>query len=156
MLERVALGVFAAGILATSAWLAGTPATAQSTPEKSARYSMSPAEGGGFVRLDTETGQMAHCNRRGEEWACREMSEPGRGLSGEVDRLRAENQKLRAEIRQMEEIIVGDKKNGRPGNEFKLPSEKDLDEAMSYAQRMYKKFREKLKEFESESRGMPL
>lgn len=135
---------------------------AHATGEKVGRYTMSPADGGGFIRLDTETGQMSHCLRREGDWACREMGDPGRGLGGEVERLRAENQRLRGEIRQMEEIMLGqgrgekgsEPRSGKP--ELTLPSEKDIDEAMSYAQRMLRKFREKLKELEGEKSGTPL
>ena len=134
-------------------------AVAQTVGERTGRYSMSPADGGGFVRLDTETGAMALCQRRDAEWNCREMAGPGRGLGDEVERLRAENQRLKGEIRQMEDIIVGDKRGGgerraeRPGGTFQLPSEQDVDQAMTYVQRMMRKFKEKLKELESDAGG---
>ncbi len=151
-MKSFVIGAFA---LVGMSLLAGVPAHGQG--EKSARYSMTPAEGGGFVRLDTQTGQMWHCRRRDEEWSCREMAEPGLGLGSEVERLGAENKRLKAEMRQMEDILLGDKRRaeGR-GQEFKLPSEQDLDNAMSYAQRMLRKFREKLREFEANSKGTPL
>lgn len=145
--------------------LALAAGTAVAQGERASRYTMSPAEGGGFVRLDSETGQMALCQRRDGEWSCREMAEPGRGLDQEIDRLRKENQRLKAEIRQMEDIMLGDKRadgskprgnDGNGGFELKLPSEQDVDQAMSYVQRMLKKFREKLKELETESKGTPL
>ena len=136
------------------------------TGEKPGRYSMSPVEGGGFVRLDTETGQMSLCQRRDGDWSCREMAEPERGLGSEIDRLAAENKRLKGEIRQMEDIMLGDKgeqgraedgtRSGRAGPGFKLPSEQDVDEAMDYAQRMLRRFRERMKEFEGDKRGLPL
>lgn len=131
------------------------------TGERPGRYSMSPAEGGGFVRLDTETGQMSLCQRRDGEWACRDMADSGGGLSAEVERLRAENLRLKAEIRQMEDIMLGEKKADgglRQGRslEFKLPSEQDVDSAMDYVSRMLRKFREKMKELETEQKGTPL
>lgn len=134
---------------------------AGATGERPGRYTMSPADGGGFVRLDTETGQMSLCQRRDADWSCREMTEPVRGLDQEVDRLRAENQRLKAEIRQMEDIMLGDKRAGseskdRRTPEFKLPTEQDVDTAMTYVQRMLKKFREKMKEIETDQKGMPL
>jgi hypothetical protein len=130
--------------------------------DRPGRYTMSPAEGGGFARLDTETGQMALCLRRDGDWSCREMAEPGRGLNQEVERLRTENQRLKAELRQLEDIALGDRradagpKGDRRGLEFKLPSEKDVDDAMGYVQRMLKKFREKMREVEGDQRAAPL
>ncbi len=149
----------------SSALLAGAMAFApavHATGEKVGRYTMSPADGGGFIRLDTETGQMSHCLRREGDWACREMGDSAGGLGVEIERLRAENQRLKGEIRQMEEILTGQgrgEKGSGPRSskpELTLPSEKDIDEAMSYAQRMLRKFREKLKEIEGEKSGTPL
>jgi hypothetical protein len=37
-----------------------------------------------------------------------------------------------------------------------LPTEQDLDQALSYAQRMLRKFREKMKELETDNRATPL
>lgn len=90
------------------------------------------------------------------------MTEPSGGLGQEVERLRAENQKLKSEIRQMEDIMLGDKRadGGRkgdgPGLGFKLPTEEELDSAMTYAQRMIRKFREKMKDIEQDQKGTPL
>lgn len=126
--------------------------------ESAPRYSMSPAEGGGFIRLDGETGRMALCQRQGGEWGCREIVEPERGPLSEVERLREENKRLKGEIRQMEDILLSEKRGGQGGSspEFKLPSEQDIDNALSYAQRMLRKFREKMKEFEADTKSTPL
>ena len=149
---------------------------AQAQGDRPGRFTMSPAEGGGFIRLDTETGQMSLCQRRESEWSCREVAEPGRGLDQEIERLRAENQRLRTELRQMEDIMLGERqaesrraesrraegrraegpRGGGGGMELRLPTEQDLDNAMSYVQRMLRKFRDKMKELEAESKGTPL
>jgi hypothetical protein len=147
------------GVLAILAWSPGAGASG----DRPGRYTMSPAEGGGFVRLDTDTGRMALCQRREGEWSCREMAEPGRDLEQENGRLRAENQRLKAEIREMEGILLGDKRGDAspdrsargPGAELKLPSEQDIDNVFNYAQRMLRKLREKWKELEAESKGTP-
>lgn len=144
--------------MATVAFGGVAGGSAQAAGERPARYTMSPAEGGGFVRLDGETGQMALCQRQGGDWSCREMAEAGRGLASEVERLRDENKRLKGEIRQMEDILLSEKRGGQDGKalEFKLPTEQDLDNALSYAQRMLRKFREKMKDFEADSRSTPL
>jgi hypothetical protein len=36
---------------------------------------------------------------------------------------------------------------------MQLPTEEELDQAMTYLQRMFRKFRDKLKEFEDETQG---
>ncbi len=133
-------------------------ANANAAGEGGARYSLSPAEGGGFIRLDGETGRMALCQRHGEDWGCREIVEPDRVPSAEVEGLREENRRLKGEIRQMEDILLSQRRGGQEAKspEFKLPTEEDLDTALSYAQRMLRKFREKMKEFEADTKGTPL
>lgn len=141
--------------------VSGAASSAYATGDKPGRFSMSPADGGGFVRLDTQTGVISHCQRAGGEWFCREMADPGRGVGEEIERLRTENQRLKAEIRQMEEIMLGEKRTEtvRPRSQnpgFKLPTEEEVEQAMSYVQRMLRKLREKWKEFETEGKGTPL
>jgi hypothetical protein len=130
--------------------------------DKPGRFIMSPADGG-FVRLDTETGAMALCKRTGDTWDCAAMSDSSKSLQQEADRLAAENKELKAEVRRLEEVLGldGDKKDApgkraeRPGGDFRLPSEQDVDKAIDYVERMFKKFRDKLKELDSgpEKRG---
>jgi len=130
-----------------------------SAEEKAGRYTMSPAEGGGFARLDTESGQMSLCQRREGDWSCRDMVDPGRGLDAEIDRLRDENRRLKAELRQKEEMVPGGPGQSGSGSGFKLPTEKEVDAAMDYAQRMLRKFRDRLKDLEGElpeKKGTPL
>ena len=141
-------------------------AAADKPPEQPARFAMSPAEGGGFVRLDTLSGQMSVCNRRDGNWLCTDMADQGRGLAEELERLQAENKSLKGDIRRMEDIMVGDGKGAprpdadrraeNPGGKFGLPSEQDVDQAISYMERMFRKFRDKMKEFDSDGKGTPL
>lgn len=137
-------------------------AVANATGDGAGRFTMTPADGGGFVRLDTQTGAMSLCQRRDTEWNCREMGDPARGLGGEVERLRAENQRLKGEIRQMEDVLLGDKRADggvspdTRGSRLQLPSEQDVDAAMTYVQRMLRKFKEKLKELDVEGKSIPL
>jgi hypothetical protein len=161
--------------LATALLVAGTTTLlAQTAGDRPGRYSMSPADGGGFARLDTQTGAMSLCQRAEGAWTCTEMADAARARSQENDKLRSENQRLRAEIRQMEEIILGDKMPGNrraeadrpagqgPGEKhgqgpgLRLPTEAEVDQAMSYVQRMLRKLREKWKELEAEGKGTSL
>lgn len=137
-----------------------TPALAQQGPattEPQGRYRMSPADGGGFVRLDTINGTMSICQRRDGDWACRDMEDSGAKLRQDNERLEAENRQLKDEIRKLEDIVVGEGTKPRAeGPGFKLPTEEDVDKAMSYVERMLKKFRDKLKELESGKPSTPL
>jgi hypothetical protein len=111
------------------------------------RYIMQPADGG-FLRLDTMTGDMSLCARVAGSFECKPVKDD-RDLQAEVARLAAENKELKAEIRRLEEMLG---LHGGPGRQsqrkLELPSEEDVDKALSYVERMFKKFRDKLKELE--------
>jgi len=110
------------------------------------RYTMSPADGG-FVRLDTETGAMALCTRRGERWSCEDMADGQSALMAEIDKLRAENKSLKAQVEQLEETLglgENDTEGPKPGNKFTLPSEADVDKAFDYLEGMLKKLHERM------------
>ena len=152
---------------AASALLLGWAASgALAQDDRSGRYVMKPADGGGVIRLDTETGAMSLCARRDTQWSCQEMADTGKEPRQDLDRLRAENKQLKAEVRRLESLLLpGDEAKGprdprteRPGGgRLQLPSEEDVDRAMTYLQRMFRKFRDKLKELEDEAqRGTPL
>lgn len=127
--------------------------------ERQGRYSMSPAEGGGIVRLDTESGAVAICQKKDGDWACREMEDEGRRLRQENERLGRENTQLKDELKRLEDVVAGNPSRpgkDRPGENFRLPSEDDVDKALDYVDRMFKKFRDKLKELEKDKGATPL
>jgi hypothetical protein len=142
--------------------LAWAAPAAEAQGDRQGRYVLKPADGGGFVRLDTETGAMSLCARKDAEWSCQAMADAGKDVREEADRLRTENRQLKAEVRRLEDMLIpGDGAKGpraeRPGGRLQLPSEEDVDRVMTYMQRMFRKFRDKLKEFEDEAhRGTPL
>lgn len=134
-------------------------ASSAQAQERPGRFSMSPVEGG-FARLDTETGAMAICKPQSKEadagqWSCQPMGD----ATGDLRKLEAENRDLKAEIRRMEDLLGlnGDKsKDGqkhaeKPGG-LNLPSEQDVDKALSYMERMIKKFHDTMKRLEGETR----
>jgi hypothetical protein len=113
---------------------AAVPAAAQAP-----RYVLQPVDGG-FLRLDSDTGRVSHCRKEGEQFACRAVADDIRALEDEMQRLKAENEALRA---------------GRPpetGNaqgRLTLPTEQEVDQALSMMERMMRRmlnvFREEAK-----------
>lgn len=159
--------------LALALTAAFAPAPRLAFADQPGRYSMSPAEGGGFVRLDTQTGAMTLCRSERNELTCKPASGDDIAQRQELDRLRGENKALAAEVRRLEELLLppvgaggtgankgGDGKppategNKPPG--FSIPTEQDIDRAMDVLSRMWKRFQERMKEFEPKHQGTPL
>lgn len=125
--------------------------------EKPGRYVMSPVESG-FARLDTETGAMSLCQAPSKDaaatagWACTPMIDEAVGQPAQLRKLEAENSELRAEVKRMEDLLGlnGEKTKApeRPRQEFKFPSEQDVDKALSYFESMVKKFHDSMKRLE--------
>jgi len=118
------------------------------------RYRMTPAEGGAFLRLDTQTGAMSVCQRKDGRWACEAVPDERRALETEIEQ-------LKSEVKRLEELLAlpdpgtpdgKDKRAHRSGPKLSLPSEEDIDRAMDYAQRMMRKFKERMREFRDSDR----
>jgi hypothetical protein len=140
--------------LAWIAWAACvTNATAETAVTDKGRYTMTPVEGG-FMRLDTETGSVALCTRKGETWSCEPVSDKSGSNSGtneNASKLEAENKALKERLKNLEAPgatppadTLPAPAETPPGGVSKLPTEKEVDEALDYVERMYKKFRDRL------------
>ena len=122
--------------------------------ERPARFIMQPVDGG-VVRMDTETGAISMCVKRGTAFGCEPVED--KAVTGkEIERLTKANSDLRADVKRLEDMLeLGDKsateKSVKRHPKFELPSEEDIDKAMNYVERMVKKFRDKLKDIEGGS-----
>jgi hypothetical protein len=144
-------GVFASSLVAPFAWAQSSPSTA------GGRYSMHPADGG-VIRLDTQTGGISMCKARAEgQWQCEALADERTALQQEIDRLANENKDLQSAVKRLEDLagIPEDKRERHAGKvpdrsigRVPLPTEEDVDQAMTYLRGMLKKFKDKLKEFE--------
>ncbi len=130
---RMPAGLRAAALAVAIGGISLVPVSAQT----SGRFTFQPIEGG-VMRLDSETGHVSHCTRTGESLACRSVADDRAALQEEIDRLRRENEELR---------LSGGKPSS-PGavGRLQLPSEDDIDKAMTMVEklmrRMMKTFRE--------------
>jgi hypothetical protein len=99
------------------------PATAEN-----GRYSMTPVQDG-FLRLDTRTGAVAMCRLVNGAPECRLAADERAALENEIGRLQAQNRDLRLKA-------PGPGDAGPPSG---LPSEQDMDKALSFAERFMRR-----------------
>jgi hypothetical protein len=102
----------------------------------SPRYTMTPIEGGA-LRLDTLTGTVARCVEEGGSWSCRALPDDAQALQDEIDRLAEENTRLRSGVASNQADSLAD----GPVMSFKLPSDAEVDKAMSFVERVLKRFK---------------
>ena len=93
------------------AWLAlfififAPPAATQTAPagdsRDTRRFTFTPADGG-FMRLDTKTGNISMCARNGASFVCRAVQDDRQAMDGEIERLARENVSLKARMADLE------------------------------------------------------
>ena len=130
-------GLVAAAVMLAFGVISPTPVSAQT----SGRFSFQPIEGG-VMRLDSETGHVSHCTRTGDALACRSVADDRAALQEEIDRLRRENEQLR--------LSGGKPVNPGATGKLQLPSEDEIDKAMTMFEKMMRRM---MKTFREEGPG---
>jgi hypothetical protein len=148
--------------LSAIAMTAGISAVAaQPMPDAgSGRYTLSPVADG-VIRLDTRTGQVSTCNNNGNGWACYAVPDERAALDAEIGRLQADNEKLKSQLAEREPAVTGKideplpksdllkqpepkvadggRKIEIPRIEIPLPSDRDMDRAMSFLEQAWRR-----------------
>ena len=126
------------------------PAAADPIDDAKGRFAMSPVDGG-FLRLDKETGAVALCARKEEAWVCNPVEDHAASQNEKVAKLELENRDLKGRVKSLEDSletgkppVLPDGPPGPPGGKMQLPSEEEVDKALDYVERMFKKFRDRL------------
>ena len=101
------------------------------------RYSMAPTDGG-FLRLDTQTGQVSFCTKKADQWACNPVEDNKNATAKEIDRLVQENKDLRTELAELRKLEL----KTEPKKSMELPSEEDVDKAVSIMKKIIKGFKD--------------
>jgi hypothetical protein len=129
--------------LIIAALVVTSPALAEDTTPGNGegRYSFNKVADG-FLRLDTQTGEVSLCSRRTVGWACLAAPEDRVVLENEITRLRSENAALKKDILSRglqlppgtmpEPPVV---QNG--DHTLRLPSDIDLNRLMTFVGRVW-------------------
>jgi hypothetical protein len=151
--SKVSISILAAAL---TAGLDGA-ALAQSAPDtENGRYALSQAADS-VLRLDTRTGTVSICNNSsGAGWACYAVPDERAALDTEIGRLRADNEKLKAQLAAREPSVTGKTEEALPKSdslkkgepkvadggrkiEIPLPSDQDMDRMMSFLEKAWRR-----------------
>ena len=140
-------------------------ANAESMPDtENGRYALSRVGDGAVIRLDTRTGTVSNCSNSNGGWACYAVPDERAAMDAEIGRLLAENEKLKAQLASRDGTTDGkssealpksdkqadpkqadpkqaDPKTAEGGRklEIPLPSDQDMDRAMSFLERAWRR-----------------
>ena len=109
--------------------------------EITGRYVLEKVEQG-FLRLDSVTGVMSLCSAPSGVWECKAVKDEGFDGTEELLRLRAENEKLKTRVAELE-------KDGAP---TKLPSDQEVDRMMDIFGKMFDRFLDFAREMDGKSK----
>jgi hypothetical protein len=130
-----------------------SPLAAEDAPPSAGRYQIVP-DGEGFIRLDTENGALAHCAKRNGAWHCDALAEPKPStdrnidtLAGEVSSLTEAVGELAKRLDRVEENLAADE--GHPSKTMEQ-KEQELDQALSFAERLMRRFFDFVRELKGE------
>ena len=132
--------------LAVAAVCLSTPVLADdATPDTNGgRYTLTKVTDG-FVRLDTQTGEVALCSQRTVGWACLAAPEDRAAFEREIARLRGENAALKQALLSHGLPLPSGATPEPPAghnNDFtiRLPDDADIDRAVAYVGRLWNRF----------------
>ena len=95
----------------------------------------------GFMRLDTETGSVAHCTKRNNKWHCDGVSAGQTSQDPEIARLKQQNKELNRRIARLEtKVRTLTSKARQPKTKLGLPSDQELDEVMGFFEKLMSRF----------------
>jgi hypothetical protein len=159
MMTAVSLPKFSISLMAAALAIGGAAAGPMPDTENG-RYTLSPVNDG-IIRLDTRTGEVSTCSNNGNGWACYAVPDERAALDAEIGRLQADNDKLKTQLAERDATISGkideplpksdplnkpepkaaegERKIEIPKIEIPLPSDRDMDRAMSFLEQAWRR-----------------
>ncbi len=135
------------GGLCCAALILTVPALADAAPPDNAggRYLFSKAADG-FVRLDTQSGEVAQCSQHSVGWACAAAPEDRAVFENEIERLRRENAELKKALLERGLPLPPGTMPAAPesASGVRLPSDADVDRVMAFVGRAWHRLVEAL------------
>jgi hypothetical protein len=96
----------------------------------------------GYLRLDGRSGQVSLCLKRSAGWECQVVPDERSALEGEIARLQSDNANLKRELLAHNLPLPGGVRPGVSGREeerLQLPSDAELNQMMSFIEKVWKR-----------------
>ncbi|AMS44199.1 hypothetical protein [Aminobacter aminovorans] len=123
------------------AGLGAGPALAAETQ----RYQMEKTDKG-YVRMDTQTGEMSICEERDNQLVCKLAADERSALQDELGRVQSELKALDERIVKLENSLTAQL-------ESKLPTEEEFQKSIGYMERFFRSFMGIVKDMEKEDQA---
>lgn len=121
-------------------------------PPASGRFSFAPAEGG-YLRLDSTTGQVSFCSPRTAGWACQLVPDDRAALDAEIARLQGEISKLKADIAQAAPPRPQAELTPRAGSDdgmLRFPTREEMERARAAVERAWRHMVDMIYDFQKD------
>jgi hypothetical protein len=132
--------------ITAAALVLATPAFADEAPpsDEGGRYTFNKIADG-FLRLDTQTGEVSVCSQRAVGWACLAAPEDRAALEAQIARLRSENAALKKDILSRGLPLPSGAAPEPPaardgGPTVQLPTDADVDRMVAFVGRVWHRF----------------
>jgi hypothetical protein len=129
---------------ATVSVLLGTMFAVAAAAAEAERYRLEKSDNG-YVRMDTDTGEMSICEERGGQLVCRIAADERSTHQDQVEQLEAAVEALEDRVTALENSLAA-------RIEKSLPTEEDFERTMGYMERFFRSFMGIVKEFEQEEK----
>lgn len=129
-------------MLAAAATLA--MAGSASAADDAGRYRLERTDGG-FVRMDTLTGQMSFCTQQAGGLDCKAAADERPASAAEIDRLSRRVEALEARLAELDAA--------KPQNA--LPTEEEFERTMGFMERFFRRFIGIVQDFQPEQKPAP-
>ncbi len=109
------------------------------------RYQMEKTDKG-YVRMDTQTGEMSICEERDNQLVCKLAADERSALQDEIGR-------LQGEVKAIEDRVVKLENSLTQKLESTLPTEEEFQKSMGYMERFFRSFMGIVKDMEKEEQA---
>ncbi len=135
---RATIPALCALLALPGAALAQNTAPADPGANENGRYQFQPVPDG-LARLDTRTGRLSICARKGAEWSCELAADERNALLAENERLKGELERLRRNPAAAEKPKI------------EVPSDQEIDRVLNVFDRFVRRFMEIMRGIEKDN-----